>query len=173
MAVLDERAAWRSDFEAGWLKTYTETGQLDWANYNLPRNTTTVAGSGIDLKSCRLAVISSGGFYLAEQQEPFAEPDMHGRYDIRELPITTPAESFAISHTHYDHSAANEDRQVLLPIGHLNTMVEAGELGSLAPNIISFMGYQPDVTRVIDETVPAVLAATQAMGANSALLIPA
>jgi len=61
----------------------------------------------------------------------------------------------------------------LLPIGHLSEMVEAGEIGELAPDIISYMGYQPDVTRVVDETIPSVLGAVQAMGANAAILIPA
>ena len=173
MAVIDNREQWLSDFRAGWLKTYTETGELDWPGYNLPRNSSEVAGPAIELSKARLAVISSGGFYIEGDQEPFDEPDLHGRYDIRSLPSDMPAESFAISHTHYDHSAANQDRQVLLPMAHLNEMVAASEIGELAPEIISFMGYQPDVTRVVDETIPAVLAAARAMGADAALLIPA
>jgi glycine/betaine/sarcosine/D-proline reductase family selenoprotein B len=173
MAVVDDREGWRAAFEAGWLKTYTETGELDWANYNLPRNTTSVEGPAIDLKAAKLAVISTGGFYIEGEQEPFDEPDLHGRYDIRLLPIDARTEDFSISHTHYDHTAANEDRQVLLPIGHLKAMVEAGEIGELAPSIVSFMGYQPDVTRVEDETIPAVLSAVQSMGADAAILIPA
>ena len=173
MAVLDERDQWREEFEAGWLKNYTDTGEVDWTIYNVPRNTTTVAGPAVDLSKSRLAVISTGGFYLDGEQEPFDEPDAHGRYDIRVLPTDAAAESFSISHTHYDHAAANADRQVLLPVGHLKDMVEAGELGELAPNIISFMGYQPDVTRVIDETIPAVIAAAKSMNVDAAILIPA
>ena len=173
MAVLDDPESWRTEFEAGWLKNYVETGELDWKIYNMPRNKSAVSGQGIDLGSARLALITSGGFYLEGEQEPFDEPDLHGRYDIRELPVTTPAESFSISHTHYDHAAANQDRQVLLPVGHLNAMVEAGEIGSLAPNIISFMGYQPDVNRVLDETIPSICAAVAAVDADAALLIPA
>ena len=173
MAILDNRDKWRADFEAGWLKTYTQTGELDWQGYNLPHNTSTVFGRAVDLSTSRLAVISTGGFYIEGEQEPFDEPDMLGRYDIRLLPVSSQASGFSISHTHYDHAAANEDRQVLLPIEHLNEMVAAGEIGELAPNIISFMGYQPDVTRVIDETIPSVLNAVQQMGANAAILIPA
>lgn len=173
MAVLDDRESWRAEFEAGWLKNYLETGELDWKIYNMPRNQSSISGKAIDLASARLALISTGGFYVEGEQEPFDEPDLHGRYDIRLLPITTPSESFSISHTHYDHTAANEDRQVLLPVEHLNGMVDAGEIGSLAPNIISFMGYQPDVTRVLDETIPSVCAAVADMDADAAILIPA
>jgi len=173
MAVLDDRAKWREEYEAGWLKNYTVTGEVDWTIYNVPRNTTTVAGPGVALARSRLAVISSGGFYIDGVQEPFDEPDALGRYDIRLLPTDSPPESFSISHTHYDHAAANADRQVLLPTGHLNEMVDAGDVGELAPNIISFMGYQPDVTRVIDESIPAVVEAARAMNVDAAILIPA
>lgn len=173
MAVLDDRAGWREEYEAGWLKNYTATGEVDWTTYNVPRNTTTVAGPGVDLSASRLAVVSSGGFYIDGEQQPFDEPDALGRYDIRLLPVAAPPESFSISHTHYDHTAANADRQVLLPIGHLEEMVAAGEIGELAPEIISFMGYQPDVTRVVDETIPAVIEAARAMNADAAILLPA
>lgn len=173
MSVLDDREQWLADFQAGWLKTYTDTGELDWKAYNLPKNQTTVSGPAVDLSKSKLVMITTGGFYVAGEQEPFDEPDMHGRYDIRLLPAAAAPESFAISHTHYDHTAANQDRQVLLPMAHLAEMVDTGEIGSIAPSIISFMGYQPDVTRVIDETIPAVIAACKEMEVTAALLVPA
>jgi len=39
--------------------------------------------------------------------------------------------------------------------------------------MVSFMGYQPDVTQVIDETIAATLQAAQAEGVRAALLVPA
>ena len=173
MSIVDNREQWLADFQAGWLKTYLETGELDWKAYNLPKNETTVSGPAVDLSKSRLVLITTGGFYIDGEQEPFDEPDMHGRYDIRLLPADVPTENFSISHTHYNHDAVNEDRQVLLPMGHLAEMVEAGEIGEIAPSIISFMGYQPDVTRVVDETIPAILAACKEMEVTAALLVPA
>ncbi|MFT7584985.1 MAG: glycine/betaine/sarcosine/D-proline reductase family selenoprotein B [Cellvibrionaceae bacterium] len=173
MSIFDHREQWLADFQAGWLKTYLDTGELDWKVYNLPKNETTVSGPAVDLSKSRLAVITTGGFYVAGKQEPMDEPDMHGRYDIRLLPADMPPEEFSIVHGHYDHTAANEDRQVLLPMRHLAEMVEAGEIGEIAPNIISFMGYQPDVTRVLDETIPAIVTAAQEMEVTAALLLPA
>ncbi len=173
MTIIDNRDEWLAEFKAGWHKIYSETGELNWKAYNLPKNTTTVSGPAVDLSKSKLVVITTGGFYIEGEQEPFDEPDMYGRYDIRLLPSDMPPEDFSISHTHYDHTAANKDRQVLLPMGHLQEMVDAGEIGSLAPNIISFMGYQPDITRVEDETIPAVLAACKEMEVTAALLVPA
>lgn len=173
MSIIDNREQWLADFQAGWLKTYLETGELDWQAYNLPKNETTVSGPAVDLSKSKLVLITTGGFYVAGEQEPMDEPDMHGRYDIRLLPADMAPEAYSISHNHYNHAAVNEDRQVLLPTSHLAEMVEAGQIGEMAPYIISFMGYQPDVTRVVDETIPAVLAACQEMEVTAALLVPA
>ncbi len=173
MSVIDNRDQWLAEFKAGWHKIYSETGELDWKAYNLPKNTTTVSGPAVDLSKSKLVMITTGGFYIADEQEPFDEPDMYGRYDIRLLPADMAPENFSISHTHYNHDAVNEDRQVLLPMSHLQEMVDAGEIGEMAPNIISFMGYQPDATRVEDETIPAILAACKEMEVTAALLVPA
>lgn len=79
----------------------------------------------------------------------------------------------AIAHEHYDHAAVEEDPQVLLPLRHLQDMVAGGRIGELAPSIVSFVGYQPDVTRVVDETVPAVVETARAEEVDAVRLIPA
>lgn len=173
MSVIDNRDEWLETYQNNWLKVIADTGEIDWSTYNRPNNKSTVSGPAVDLSKSKLALITTGGFYVAGEQEPFDEPDVFGRYDIRLLPSSMATEEFSISHTHYDHTAANKDRQVLLPMAHLQEMVDAGEIGSLAPNIISFMGYQPDITRVEDETIPAVLAACKEMEVTAALLVPA
>jgi hypothetical protein len=38
--------------------------------------------------------------------------------------------------------------------------------------VISFMGYQPDVSRVLDETIPAILQVAKQEQAAMALLVP-
>jgi hypothetical protein len=51
-------------------------------------------------------------------------------------------------------------------------MAAAGKIGSLAP-VISYSGYQPDISRTLDETIPAILQTAQAEKADGALLVPA
>jgi hypothetical protein len=172
MEVLEDRAGWEATFRANWLAHYQQTGQLDFKQYNRPKNSVAPAGSAINLRQSRLVLISSAGGYLSASQEPFDAANDLGDYSIRLFPATTAFEQIAYAHDHYDHTAVNADPQVLLPLQHLADMVAEGQVGSLATNVISFMGYQPDVGRVLDELIPAISAAVQAEQAQAALLVP-
>lgn len=172
MEILENRSEWQAAFQQGWLRHYQATGETNWKIYNLPHNTIAPSGKGLDLSQHRLALISSAGGYLPATQAPFDAENALGDYTIRRFPMTTPPEQIAFAHTHYDHTAVNTDQQVLLPLGHLHDLVTAGVIGELAPAVISFMGYQPDIARVIDETIPAILFAAEAMRVAGALLVP-
>ncbi|MEZ4615231.1 MAG: glycine/sarcosine/betaine reductase selenoprotein B family protein [Caldilineaceae bacterium] len=172
MDILENRDEWYDTYQNSWLRHYQETGEIKWDLYKLPNNKVAPAGKGIDLSQSRLALISSAGGYLAARQEPFdAEHDL-GDYTIRRFPVTTAPEQIAFAHTHFDHTAVNADQQVLLPLGHLQELVQEGRIGELAPDVISFMGYQPDAVRVVDETLPAIVAAAKEMQVQAALLVP-
>jgi len=81
-------------------------------------------------------------------------------------------DDIAFAHEHFDHAAVDADPQVLVPLDHLADLVSEGVIGMLTANAISFMGYQPDVSRVLDELIPTLLAAVRAEGAQAALLVP-
>jgi D-proline reductase (dithiol) PrdB len=173
MAVFENREAWYAGFKSGWLAHYETTGEIKWSLYEHPRNAQPVSGPGLDLRQSRLLLISTSGGYLPVSQPPYdAENDL-GDYSIRLLPTTTPFSDIAYAHTHYDHTAVNADPQVLLPLRHLDDMVHAGRIGALTRHFITFMGYQPDVTRVLDETIPAIIDAARTELADAALLVPA
>lgn len=172
MEILEDRTAWEAAFRAGWLAHFERTGETDFKQYNRPKNTAAPAGRGIDLRASRLVFISSAGGYLPASQEPFDAANPLGDYSLRLLPTGSPFDAIAYAHDHYDHTAVNADPQVLLPLGHLADLVVTGAIGELTPNMISFMGYQPDVGRVIDELIPAIINAVQAEQAHGALLVP-
>jgi D-proline reductase (dithiol) PrdB len=172
MEILEDRAGWETAFRAGWLAHYERTGETDFKQYNRPRNSAAPAGKGVDLAQSRLLLISSAGGYLPASQEPFDAQNPLGDYSIRLLPSNTPLVAIAYAHDHYDHRAVDEDPQVLLPLRHLAELVTTGQIGALAPELISFMGYQPDVGRVIDELIPAIRAAVRAADVQAALLVP-
>lgn len=173
MEILENREKWLADFESGWLQHYQDTGETNWKIYTMPRNKEAINGEPIDLAQSKLILITSAGAYLPGRQEAFdAENDL-GDYSIRLIPNDTPPDQIAFAHTHYNHAAVDEDQQVLIPIGHLRDLVNEGVIGSLAENTISFMGYQPLATQVVDETIPAVLQAVRDEGADGALLVPA
>jgi len=171
MNILDNKDLWAKTFHEGWLAQFQRTGKFYWDAYVRPRNQTPVPGAAVDLRSSRLMFITSAGGYLPESQKPFDAGNPLGDYAIRVFPATTPFEKIAYSHEHYDHSAVNEDPQVLLPLGHLNKMVSEGKIGDLT-QVVSFMGYQPDVARLLDETFPAILKVAQEEEAQAAFLVP-
>lgn len=174
MKILEDLQQWKSEFEQGWLAYYKETGEFNWKIYNRPRNETAPSGPGIDLSKSRLTLISTAGGYLPDSQEPFnTNKADFGDYSIRLIPMSTPLDKLAYAHGSYDHAAVEADPQVLVPLRHLQTMVDEGLIGELAPSFISFCGWLPDVERTINELIPAVVEAAKAEEVDAALLVPA
>ncbi len=173
MEILENREQWIATFREGWLGHYQQTGEQNWKIYNRPKNSAAPAGPGINLRTSRLLLISSAGAYLRDNQAPFDAPNQLGDYSIRRFPSATPFAALAYAHEHYDHTAVDADPQVLLPLKHLADMVAEGLIGALAPDVISFSGYQPDVARVLDETILLILQAATEVRADAALLVPA
>jgi Glycine/sarcosine/betaine reductase selenoprotein B (GRDB) len=172
MEILEDRAAWEAAYRAGWLAHFERTGETDFRQYVRPKNRGTPSGPAVDLSRSRLLLVSSAGSYLPGQQEPFDAPNPLGDYSIRRIPSDTPPVALAFAHEHYDHAAVDADPQVLVPLGHLTELVAMGRIGALTPHMISFMGYQPDVGRVLDDLIPAIVDAARADGAQAALLVP-
>ncbi|MCG8348896.1 MAG: glycine/betaine/sarcosine/D-proline family reductase selenoprotein B [Chloroflexales bacterium] len=172
MQILENRDQWLAAFREGWLAHLQTTGEYNWKLYQRPRNSTAPAGPGVDLRNSRLMLISSAGGYLSDSQPPFDAASLLGDYAIRVFPSSIPLRDLAFAHEHYDHTAVNEDPQVLIPLRHLDNMVAAGAVGELSPSMVSFMGYQPDATRVVDETIPLILKVAQAEQVQAALLVP-
>ena len=108
---------------------------------------------------------------MLNEQQPFDASNPVGDYTIRVFPPDTPFDHLAYAHEHYDHTAINTDPQVLLPLGHLREMVVNGKIGALT-SVVSFMGYQPDVSRLLDETIPAILQVAKEEQVTAALLVP-
>lgn len=172
MEILEGRRDWEATFRTGWLAYYGRTGTTDFKLYNRPKNSTAPGGPGVELSRSRLVLVSTAGGYLPATQPAFDAANLLGDYTIRLIPTDTPLSDITYAHDHYDQTAVTADPQVLLPLGHLAEMVAAGQIGGLASNVISFMGYQPDVGRVLDELIPAIRTAVQAEGAQAALLVP-
>ena len=60
-----------------------------------------------------------------------------------------------------------------MPLQHLADLAEEGVIGGVTDEMISYMGYQPDASRVVDEMIPAIIEVAQASGADGALVVPA
>lgn len=172
MDIIENHDEWVKTYTENWLAHYHETGETNWKIYNRPNNKIAPSGKAVNLKEAKLILISSAGSYMPDSQDSYdAENDL-GDYSIRMIPTDTAYDKLAFAHTHYDHTAVDMDTQVLIPTGHLQDLVDAGEIDSLTSNYISFMGYQPNAAQVVDETIPAIIEAAKAEGATAALLVP-
>ena len=137
------------------------------------------------VSACRVALISTGGFHRPEdppfETSPFSPEiaDRHcdrlaQKYDptFRAIPRDYPPPNLRISHTHYDHSRAQEDINCVFPLDRIREFAEDGIIGEVAPTHYSFMGFMPDFRRLIEETAPAVARALREDGVDAVLLVP-
>jgi hypothetical protein len=170
--ILENADEWSAQYKAGWLKHHRDTGEFDWKLYRKPANVQSVSGGAVRLTQSRVVLISSAGGYLRDSQAPFDAANPYGDYSIRIFPTITPLNQIAFAHDHYDHQFVDADQQVLLPLRHLEELADLGAIGSVAPNTISFMGYQPDAARVVNVLVPQIIEAVYAERADAALLVP-
>lgn len=172
MEILENRQDWETFFHQNWLAHLKKTGETDWSRYQHPRNSEAPGTSGVRLANTRLLLVTSAGAYLPDSMPPFAEEDLYGDYSVRTFPSEIDPSRLAYAHGHYDATMITEDPQVGIPLGHLRDLVQRGRLGSIASKVVTFMGYQPDSARVVDEVVPAVVEIAKEQAVQAALLAP-
>ena len=133
----------------------------------LPEFESTPWTPGPDLKTARIAIISTAGLHRASDPK-FAG----GSADYRILPADLDYSELAQSHvsTNFDRSGFQQDVNVAFPLDHLKQMAADGEIGSAAQWHYSFMGAT-DPTRMV-ETAPEVARLLKEDGVDAAILIP-
>jgi hypothetical protein len=171
MESFPQRLQWSAAYE-DWERRYHETGAVDWTRYPTVRLDATPASPGVVLAESSMLFVSSAGGYLPGTQAAFDASNVLGDYSIRRIPLATSQSEYAYAHEHYEHAARIADAQVLLPIAHLLDLQDAGAIGEVAGEVVSYMGYQPDVRRIIDETIPAIVAVAQELRVQVAFLVP-
>ena len=171
MDAFSQRAEWQAQYDA-WAGAIRATGTVDWKRYPTARLEAMPASPGVVLANASLLLVSSAGGYLPTTQVAFDASNVPGDYSIRPIPLATPPSEHAYAHEHYVHDARIADPQVLMPVAHLLDLQDAGGIGEVASEVVSYMGYQPDVGRIIDETIPAIVAVAQELRVQAAFLVP-
>ncbi len=125
------------------------------------------------LHACRIALITTGGVHLTDQP-PFDMADPRGDASFRVIPADTPRERLTITHDYYDHSKAEQDLNILLPIMLLRELAQAGQIGSLA-TCYGFMGHiePPHIDTLVQQTAPQVAGKLKQDRVDAVLLTPA
>lgn len=125
------------------------------------------------LNQCRMSLITTGGVHLTSQ-EPYDMDDSRGDPTYRVIPADAPREQLMITHNYYDHTDADRDLNILLPIALFHEMVTHGHIGSLA-SCYSFMGHiePPHVETLLQRTAPEVAGMLKQEQVDAVLLTPA
>jgi D-proline reductase (dithiol) PrdB len=125
------------------------------------------------LDQCRLALITTGGVHLRDQP-PYDMADPRGDPSYRIIPAGTPPAQLTITHDYYDHSDAERDLNILLPIGLLRELAERRQIGALA-TCYSFMGHiePPHVETLLKTSAPQVAGKLKRDRVDAVLLTPA
>jgi len=118
------------------------------------------------IAATRLALLSSGGFYLPDQP-PFTDGDV----SYRRIPTSTRLADLRIYHHGYRDDDPDRDPNCIFPLDRLRELAAAGVIGALVDPAFSFvMTYAAQ--RDINERGPQLAAALRELGADAALLVP-
>jgi D-proline reductase (dithiol) PrdB len=121
-----------------------------------------------------IALVTTGGVHL-KSQEPFDMEDPDGDPSFRSIPTDTPRADLTITHRYYDHSAADRDINVVLPLDRMRELFSEKRIGGIAPFAYGFMGHidGPHVKTLIEKTAPEVARRLKADRTDAVILTPA
>lgn len=121
-----------------------------------------------------VALVTTAGVHR-RADPPFDMDDPNGDPGMRVVPVDTPRTELTITHKYYDHSAADRDLNVVLPVDRLRELHAAGHVGGVAPRSYSFMGHVdgPHLRSLMETTAPEVAGRLRADGAQAVVLTPA
>lgn len=125
------------------------------------------------LAECRLALLSSAGFVLRDQQ-PFDKTVRGGDVTFREIPSDSDVSDLVDTHRSdsFDHTGLSRDPNVAFPFDRVRELAEEGRVASLARNHMSFMGSITAPGRLVRDTAPKVASALVRDSVDVALLVP-
>lgn len=127
----------------------------------------------IPLAQARIAVVTTGGLVTPEQL-PFDQGVKGGDWSYRVIPGDVDVATLRETHRSdaFDHAGVAADRNLAFPLDPVRALVAAGELGSLAPRHLSFMGSVTAPGRLIKQSAPEAARLLVEDQVDLALLVP-
>lgn len=108
-----------------------------------------------ELSRVTVALVTAGGVHRKDQPA-FNIADELGDLTFRIIGPDDGAPELMVTHHHYDHSDADRDINVVLPIDPLRELVSEGFVGASARQHIGFMGYSMRLKLMYEETAPRI-----------------
>lgn len=132
------------------------------------------------LSESKFGLITSGGLYHKGVEPAFdlerevKEPTW-GDPSFRTIPSDIRPDELGVSHLHINPEWAQKDFNVLLPLQRFQELTVEREIGGLADQAYSFMGYQgfpPDTRAWVETYAPQVIENLKAERVDCILLTP-
>jgi len=126
------------------------------------------------VKESSVALVTTAGVHLASDPA-FDMDDAEGDPSFREFPSDVDPRLLTITHRYYDHRAADQDINVVLPLERLRELVDESRVGAVAPRAFSFMGHIDGrhLATLIEQTAPMVAERLRADRAEAVFVTPA
>lgn len=122
-----------------------------------------------DLSKCRVALISSSGAYIRDQQPPFGR--VKNDLTFRKIPKDIDVRDLAIAHN-FRQPDAEEDINCTFPIQRMRELEQERFIGELAPTTYTFMGRIFRRSKLIGEMAPWLIEQLHHEQVDAALLVP-
>lgn len=125
------------------------------------------------LREAKVALVTTAGL-ACPGDAPFDESVRGGDASYRVIPSSTDVATLEEHHRSksFDHSGIERDRNLAFPLDRLRELAAAGEIGSVAPRHLSFMGSITAPGRLKKQSAPEAAALLEADGIDIALLVP-
>jgi D-proline reductase (dithiol) PrdB len=127
-----------------------------------------------EVNQCRVTLIASGGVHL-KSQTPFNMTDPAGDPTFREIPANISPSDLTITHNYYDHSDADKDINIILPLERIQDLKQSDDIGDVNHRHFSFMGHimHHHIDTLMKDTAPNVAAQLKSDKVDIAILTPA
>lgn len=126
-----------------------------------------------DLGSAKVALVSTAGFVLPDQQ-PFDDTIKGGDWSFREIPDGADVRSMIDSHRSgsFDHTGVRSDPNLGFPLDRLHELAADDTVGSTNRRHFSLMGSLTAPGRMLAQSVPPIVDALVSDRVDAVLLVP-
>lgn len=124
------------------------------------------------LDQAKVALLCSSGISRRDQ-EPF-DPLSRNNLSYRRIPKDTPAQDLVINYAYYDHSDADKDPNIVLPIDRFRELEQEGFIGELAETCYGLgMGRMYKRTALQTQLAPEIARELKATEVDVLFCVPA
>lgn len=161
MTTFDDDSTGFAEVERTFVREVVGVENFEWVAFDEPsvRNPLPVP-----LSEARVTLVSTAGAHEARTRPLGAGGN---------AALLAKDADIELTHGGYDTERAALDPDVVYPVRALERLAADGVIGSLAPTVISTMGFVPDGSRLFSRAVPDAVERVHDEQAHLALLVPA